>query len=358
MGRRVVRWAIVGSILAGVATAAAVQPIGGAEVMRAAAAIPAAQSMPALVYDPHPEVLSYLLFWVEDRGGGGDIFAKRLHGNGLPQGGAAHRGWQVIAPRSGDGSHGPRMDPAAAYNPAQEEFLLVYSESVDDRDGWDIYSLRISPAGYARGAPRKLAGGRGDQRRPDVALLGDASGSGDYLVVYEDNSRDVDEVWAIRVQANGIARSKPYELVRGGSDASDPTTSGGAVVWVDNRSGQRDLFLLRLRNGLPSGTATPVTGDVLEEFNPRFGSDGLVWNVYQPLTGVDVMGVEIIENSRSRGQGAILVPAADQLCPDMDNGVVVFADNRTGDFDLYAIRAVVRGRARALGHDYEVLTDR
>ena len=247
---------------------------------------------------------------------------------------------------------------SAAYNAARGEYLLVYSEVADEEDGWDTFAVRVSAAGYARGSPRCLACGPGDQRRPDVAPIGnDAARSDDYLVVWEDDSRDIDEVWAMRVQANGIPRPPAYPLVRAPADASDPTTNGSAVVWVDDRAGQSDLYLLRLRSGKASGAEVRLTGSVLEEFNPRLSSDGLVWNVYHPLTGVDVMGVEIIENSLARADGAILVPAADQLAPDMDQGVAVFADNRSGDFDLFAIRAIVRGRPRALGREYLVLTD-
>ena len=322
---------------------------------------PVDQTMPALVYNPHPEVQAFLLLWVEDRASQRDIYVKRLFGNGLPQGGASLRGWRVIPEQTGLGSKtpGPRADPAIVYHPTREEYLLVYSEVADEKNGWDVFSVRISTAGYARGYPRRLVTGPGDQRRPDVALLGDdRTASDDYLVVWEDNTRDIDEVWALRVQANGIPRASPYPLVQAATNARDPTTNGTAVAWVDDRRGQSDLFQMTLRNGLPSGVERAITGDVLEEFNPRYGSGGLVWNVYHPLTGIDVMGVEIIENSTARGTGAILVPAADQVAPDMANGVVVFADNRTGDFDLYAVRAVVRGRARALGHDYLVMTDR
>jgi hypothetical protein len=320
---------------------------------------PVDQRMPALAYNTNPQILNYLLVWIEDRGTTSDVYAKRLFANGLPQGGPSGGSWRVI-PDSASAAglrHGPRADPAIAFNPVRDEYMLVYCEVGTDDSGWDVYSIRISSSGYARGQPRALATGPGDQRHPDVAVIpGDRHG--DYLVVWDDDARDVDEVWAQRLQGNGLPQGKPYPLVRGVTNASDPTTSGSAVAWVDDRNGQWDLYMMRLANGQPAAKPTVVTSDVLEEFNPRFGSSGLVWNVYNPLTGVDVMGVEIIENNRSRsGTGAILVPAADQTWPDVDNGVVVFADNRSGDFDLYAVRAYMRGRPRVLGHDYPVYMD-
>jgi hypothetical protein len=321
------------------------------------------QTMPAIAYNPRPEQLTFLLVWIEDRGAGYDLYAKRLFANGLPQGGASRQGWQVLRAPDGSGragrARGPRADPAIFYGLARDEYMLVYSELVDEENGWDVFALRISPAGYAVGDPRRLAGGPGDQRHPDLAPIGDdRSGSDDYLVVWEDNTRDVDEVWALRLQANGNPRGAAYPLVRGPASAADPTTSGTAVAWVDDRNGQSDIYSLRLRNGRPNGKETAVTLDPLEEFNPRYGSSGLIWNVYDPMAGIDIMGIEVIENNLARGgPGVILVPAADQVAPDMDNGVLVFADNRIGDFDLYAVRVIAGGRLRVLGHDYPVLTD-
>ncbi len=325
---------------------------------------PRDQTQPAIAYNSHPQVQNFLLVWVEDRGFGDDIYAKRLFPNGLPQGGPQQRGWKVIRDEYETNRRVPppgrRADPALVYSPTREEYLMVFSELGDEATGWDVYAIRLSSAGYGQGKPRRLAGGPGHQRRPDVAQFSDATTrTEDYLVVWEDNARDIDEVWAVRLQPNGLPRGSSYMLVRGTSNASDPTTNGAVVAWVDDRNGQSDIYSIRLRNGMPSGQASAVAQDVLEEFNPRFGSSGLLWNVFDPATGIDVMGIEVIEASRSpAGPGVILVPAADQVAPDMDNGVLVFADNRSGDFDLYAVRVLGGGRIRARGHDYVLLSDR
>ncbi len=325
---------------------------------------PRDQTQPAIAYNSHPQVQNFLLVWVEDRGFGDDIFAKRLFANGLPQGGSGQRGWKVLRDDYETNRRAPlpgrRADPALVYNPTREEYFMVFSELGDETSGWDVYGIRLSAAGYGQGKPRRLASGPGHQRHPDVALFADpGTRLEDYLVVWEDNARDIDEVWALRLQPNGIPRGSPYVMVKGLSNASDPTTNGAAVAWVDDRNGQSDIYYQRLRNGIPSGQASAVARDVLEEFNPRFGSSGLLWNVFDPATGIDVMGIEVIEASRSPGgPGVILVPAADQVSPAMANGVLVFADNRSGDFDIYAVRVLTGGRIRARGHDYAVLSDR
>jgi hypothetical protein len=322
------------------------------------------QNMPAIAYNSNPDVQNFLLVWIEDRGHGPDIFAKRLFANGLPQGSAEGRGWKVIRDDYVFDRRvpppGPRADPALVYNATRDEYVLVYSENTGETDGWDVFAVRVSSAGFSQGNPRKLAGGPADQRHPDVALLGGQRGVQleDYLVVWDDNARDVNEVWAVRLQANGIPRGAPYALVHNASDASDPTTSGSAVAWVDDRNGQSDIFSMPLKNGLPSGKETAVAADVLEEFNPRYGSGGLLWNVFDPATGIDIMGVQVIEDSLAPGhRGPILVPAADQNWPDMESGILVFADNRAGQYDIYAVRVITSGRIRSQGHDYPVVAD-
>ncbi len=325
---------------------------------------PREQFMPSLAYNSHPEVRNFTLVWVEDRGTGRNIYAKRLFYNGLPQGGAAKNGWQVIRDQSAYRRNvpppGPRSDPALIYNSAQEEYMMVYSEHTGEGDGWDVFSVRVSAAGYAIGNPRMLAGGPGDQQHPDVGIINDReSRTNEYLVVWDDNTRDVDEVWAVRLRVNGIPKGRAYAIVQNQYNASDPTTNGTQVAWVDDRDGQTDIWSIKLKNGLPSGTESALSSEIEDEFNPRYGSSGLTWNIFDPSTGIDIMGVQILENARVRGtQNPILVPAADQNWPTLTNNVLVFADNRSGEYDLYAIRILGGARLRARGKDYPVMSDR
>ena len=43
--------------------------------------------VPSVAFTPHPQIQSFVIVWVEDRGGGADLYAKRLFNNGLPEGG-------------------------------------------------------------------------------------------------------------------------------------------------------------------------------------------------------------------------------------------------------------------------------
>lgn len=328
------------------------------------------QVHPSLAYMTNPEARSrseqidaFFMVWAEDRGGGSDIYGKRLFNNGLPQGGAEKQGVQVVRPSSRGDTPGERAAPDIVYNAAQQELYLVYSEFTDAQDGWDIYGVRVSTAGYSRTNPRLLVGGPGDQQNPDIALVSDdrSSNSGEYILVWDDNSRDLDEIWGLRVRGNGIPKNDPFLVFQPESwNASDPTTSGTVVAWVDDRGneggGGDEIYAIRLRNGIPNGEDYRLAGTNDDDFNPNFGAGSLVWNTYDPATGTDIVGARVYANAMTRGPNiGIVVPNADQSWPVMVNDLVVFSDNRAGNFDLYAIRTV---NVRSRGREFPTLVDR
>lgn len=325
------------------------------------------QRAPSLVFNPHPEIRDFMAVWSEDRGKGSDIFAKRLFHSGLPHGGPEKQGVQVVRTEGKPEAdkHGPRVDPSLLYNNVTEEYIAIYAEFVDEEEGWNLFALRMSASGFAIGRPRQIVGGVGDQQRPDVALVNTGGESeGEMIVVYDDNTRDVDEVWAQRLRANTIPVGKPYELVTEANvNASDPTTNGSAVAWVDDRAGQSDIWVLPLRNGKPNGMARYLVGDdFADDFNPRYGSGGVIWNTYSATTGTDIRGAQVYdENNRTRGPSfGVLVPVADQAWPDAatnsdGQSIVLFSDNRSGRFNIYGIRIV---NFRLIGHEFPVVLDR
>jgi hypothetical protein len=325
------------------------------------------QRAPSLVFNPDPEIRDFMAVWSEDRGKNADLFAKRLFNSGLPHGGPEKAGSQVIRTEGKPevDAHGPRVDPSIVYNDITKEYVVVYSQFVDEDEGWNLFAVRMSVAGFAVGRPRQIVGGIGDQQRPDVAIVDTGGESeGDMIVVYDDNTRDVDEIWALRLRSNGYPLGKPYLLVKEPNvNASDPTTNGNAVAWVDDRAGQNDIWSLNLRNGKPNGKARWLVGDdFADDFAPRYGSGGLIWNTYDATTGTDIRGAQVYqENNRARGPTfGVLVPVADQAWPDAatnadGQSVVLFSDNRSGRFNLYAIRIV---NFRLIGHEFPVVLDK
>lgn len=328
------------------------------------------QRTPALVYMTNPDarnrteqIDSYFMAWVEDRGSGPDIYGKRLFQNGLAQGGPQKQGVQILRELNGPGRNDPpgeRADPDMVYNPARQEIFLVFSEYKGEPNGWDVFGVRVTVSGFSRGGPRLLAGGPGDQQHPDIAILDDDRGGSqneDYIVVFDDNTRDLDEVRMVRVRENGIPRGAAETLFAGEAwNATDPTTNGQVVAWVDDRDPDSELWAIRLRNGKPNGEDYRLAGTADDDYAPNFGSGSLVWNVYDAASGSDIVGVQVYSNQRTRGPNlGIVVPAADQSWPVIANGLVLWSDNRDGQYDLYAMRTI---NVRARGREYAVLMDR
>ncbi|MFN8422476.1 MAG: hypothetical protein U0470_03495 [Anaerolineae bacterium] len=319
-----------------------------------AASTPRDQKMPAAAYMTNPQAKTeaerlddYLAVWIEDRGNGGEIYGKRLFGNGLPNGGPDRQGIQVVrevqGPGRGNEPHGERADPDLVWNSVQLESLLVWSQFTDDANGWDIYGVRVSPAGYSSGSPRLLVGGPGDQQHPDIAIQAtEHSDNNDYVLVFDDNLRDLDRIMGLKIRFNGIPNGKPYQVFAGETwNATDPTTNGSAVAWVDDRGETTDIWSIRLRNGLPNGKDMRLAGTEDDDFNPNYGSGGLVWNVYDPATANDIVGLEVYDNNRTRGPSfGIRVPPANQSWPILVNGLLLYSDDRSGNLDIYAIRTV------------------
>jgi hypothetical protein len=342
-----------------------VAAVHGGAVAQGAPAPAYDQIAPTLVY--HPVSGEFLAMWSEDRGDGLNIYAKRLFGNGLPQGGAQRDGTAVIRESSRD-VRGPRRDPSVVYNSDVDEFYLVWSEERSPEAGLDVYGLRVSTAAYARSSPRLLGGGAGDQSHPSIAYNPDRQM---YLVVWEDNTRDVDQIWGVRVRGNGIPNGSPTPLVAETSNAQDPTVArngdGYLLAWVDDQNGNGDIYARRLNaNALPvggtAGKVYPMANTAEDELAPSLNpaSGSLVYNVYNPLTGLDIVGVRVYDTGTTGGSRptGIAVPAADQANPTTAAGasetVVIYADNRSGGFDIYAVRVA---NNRPKGRDFAIVQD-
>jgi hypothetical protein len=321
-------------------------------------------------YNPAED--EFLAVWSQDDGRGPDLFTKPLGANGLPKGGPAKAGSLLV--RSGSSkpaaAHDPRVSPAIVYNPDEQEYLVVWSQQHGEPAGFDLVGLRVSSRGFAAGEPRVLVGLPGDQGHPAVAYRADPPS---YLLVYDDNSRDIDEVWAVRVRPNGVPVGSPFLLVRGPANAHDPAvavrTDGFLVAWVDDRNANSDIYARWVNeNGLPiggsQGQVYPLRMSPEDEIAPALdpSSGQLVYTVFDPATGMDVLGVQLYGNGGTRGGRTIgiVVPVADQADPAValnvgrSESVIVFSDNRSGQLDLYAVR--VRNNLPR-GADYPVLAD-
>ena len=138
-------------------------------------------------------------------------------------------------------------NPAVAYNPDREEYLVVW---YNDRAGNDdIQAQRVSKNGALVGNPFYIAAGAGvDRRFPDVAYN---SRRNEYLVVWEHLGSSGPEIHAVPVSATGGVDLSKQVVIATTSPSSAPyrpavayayTSDKYLVVWYDEGVGFSSIW--------------------------------------------------------------------------------------------------------------------
>lgn len=191
---------------------------------------------------------------------------------------------------------------------------------VDERDlatsGPDLYAQRVTSLGTAQWAAQgvPVCTATGVQGQPAVQ----ASPAGGAVIAFTD-SRDVSttgtDIWAQRINSSGtrLWRSGGTEVCNAAGAQDDPVLvasadSGAFIAWNDARDASPDVYAQRL-----------------------LSSGGRAWGT----------------------QGTAVYPSSDPrfvvgVCGSGDGAIVVTADDRTSDYDLYAQRMTGLG-SRAWG---------
>jgi hypothetical protein len=146
---------------------------------------------PAVAYNSRHD--EYLVVWENDRGATRDIYAQRVASDGTLQ------SWFTIVHDANKWNYLSDV----AYNPVQDEYLIVYTYQVNTSD-YDIYARRVKWNGADMNLPEyqefPINMDSGKQWQPAVTYN---SQNNEYLVVYENywsaTLRDID---AQRVRAS------------------------------------------------------------------------------------------------------------------------------------------------------------
>lgn len=321
---------LAASATAGVAIAAAVALPSPAPAAAQPAPTAHDQAQADVVYVPERE--EYLLVWVEDRGAGNRVFAKRVRANGLPVGGRSAGDWELTGATGTGAAAGQKGDQQA---PAIIGDLVVWSEKAPGAADYNLYAQRLFDNGRANGRPRLILDRPGDQMYPDVIRA--ARGGEEYLVVWSENTNDAGDVMGVRLNSALLARGAPFAVASGPSRAEDPTIARDLsdndsllVLFTDDRAGNKDIYGMRiLESGLPRGGAGagdfPVIQGPADAYAPSIvatqrsdrpggrtasgapGSDvldarGLVaWTTDDAVDGPDVLGQRLFANGLPLG---------------------------------------------------------
>jgi hypothetical protein len=150
------------------------------------------ENFPAdVVHNPtHDE---YLVLFCTHRGASIDIYARRVAGDGTVL------SWFAVAAGAGE----EHLDARAAYSAAHDEYLVVWTRQQDTGTKDDVLARTVSWNGGLLGPVFTVVGGADHQRAPDVAYN---PANDEYLVVYHNQwAGGFEDVAAQRIRASDLA---------------------------------------------------------------------------------------------------------------------------------------------------------
>jgi hypothetical protein len=197
------------------------------------------QYSPVVAFEPDQD--RFLVVWSDDRADfGTDLYGRFVLPDGQTWGG------EFCIAGCADGID--RTSPALAYNPDDQEYLVVYEYQREAED-YDIYGQRLGWDGTLAGTEI----GIWDQDDAAWQVLPDllyVSSANRYYVVWSDR-RDVNngyDLYGRWLESDGSPATGSIPALYYPGDqtyvrlAGDPEHEQGLAVWVDYRSGAQDIY--------------------------------------------------------------------------------------------------------------------
>jgi hypothetical protein len=178
---------------------------------------------------------NFLVVWWHQSADGGDIYGARVTGAGV----STDLAGVVISNAANQQS-----SPAVAWN--GNRYLVVWEDARGNASDFDVYGARVSttagivvsdPTGKAIGVATR------NQQAPTVGA------NGDFLVAWQDERNNADEIVAARVGDNGVVKDTSGIVVLGsGASAAWAGAAHGAdnkwgVVYTKTTASSQHVFL-------------------------------------------------------------------------------------------------------------------
>lgn len=217
----------------------------------------------------------YLVTWSQQIGsddfGWSQIRGQKLNAAATPEGDLIKIGLSVYDQR----------EPALAYDSRQNRYLVVWQEK-NSKDDFDVMGQLVAGNGDLIGSAIVISGETADQIAPRVAYNRDAR---QYLVVWEDHSRDAEGAWDVRgqrVNEGGalvgarLPIAETYLYHRLNPDVTYKSEAGEyMVVWENEfQTDDHDIFQRRISSdGSFADSARAVSNSERFEAHPVIASD-------------------------------------------------------------------------------------
>ncbi len=269
------------------------------------------QKDPAVAFDG----TNYLVVWADHRSGDSvATYGARV----TPAGVVLDSSGIAISTAAGD-----QWSPAVAFDGTN--YLVVWS---DNRGGyeWDIYGVRVTPAGEVPDAA-DIAISTATGHQQFVALAFDGTS---YLVAWADTRSGLCDLYGARVtpqgsvlDPSGIAISTARSSQRYPAVGSDSTNY--LVVWVDRRGADADIYGARVT---PAGTVLDPNGVVVsqaagDQCNPVLGYDQTsflaAWEDCRSDSS-DIYAARVRPDGTVFDEGPVVRQASSQVCPALARG--------------------------------------
>ena len=301
-------------------------------------------------YDPYPAVgfdgINYLVVWgYAESSGQYDIYGMRVSKDG-----------ELLdsEPFIISDATGSQMSPDVAFDGTN--YLVVW---YDSRGGsYDIYGSRVAQDGTVlNSAGIAISVATGYQSQPDVSFDGT-----NFMVVWQDERSDTSDIYASRVDQDGIVLDPTGILVSGATDEQnypfiDFDGTNYFVAWYDQRTGiDNDIYgtLLGTDGTVlnPSGIAISTAANDQNLSSVSFdGTNYLVtWHDRRDGSDYDIYGARVDQSGVVQEPTGIQISDLDaqQVTPAAVsyNGqwLVAWRDNRNGSYnDIFGSRISASG---------------
>jgi len=225
----------------------------------------------------------YLVVWADLRSFDGrkeDIYARRVKADGTPTGVDT----RICGPKATEGE----WEPAVAYNPAANQYLVVWADSRNPTRGWDIYGRRVTAEGAPTGGELRISGtgAKGTDLYPALAYNPSAD---EYLVIWQDQRKTPTrgtDIFGRRVSGDGVLAGADFRISSSTSEewmpdvAFSPAEDRYLVLWEDQRtfaSRGNEIYGRRV-----SGDGVPLERDFRVSGPKATGDERKVAVAYNP----------------------------------------------------------------------------